>query len=340
MAEQQVLVFISHTSGMRKHPPGASFVAAAEQAINRIPRAKARHMQHFPAADTTPADYSADEVSKADLFVAVIGFDYGSRVRGDTHRSYTQLEFETATRLRIPRLVFLLDPNAAGLQGLTLEGADPAQLAFRRRLEDSATVAYFSSADELDSKVNAAVVHWMSQRSTTTPPAAPRPLPVASSPGLEAVGCLVPIVLAATIGMAVWTGVAASFPPWAPQPACVNAAIKTVKSSAPGFGQTGAVLDIDLTNDTNEVMTVPSASAAIATGRSGQQYTAKQAFGESSWFQDVDVQPGATRRVRLAVEGPAGTDRLTVSVPGVQGLRLPFLACRLTSRPATVSLTD
>lgn len=93
---QQTLVFISHTQSMRTHPAGQFFVDGAEEAVNSVDGAKAFHMRFFPAADEPPAAYSLRQLEKADVFLAVIGFDPGSRVLSDG-RSYTELEFDGAT---------------------------------------------------------------------------------------------------------------------------------------------------------------------------------------------------------------------------------------------------
>src|SRR4029077_9272072 len=148
-------VFLSHTSELRDFPQGRSFVAAAEAAVSRAGDATA-DMAYFPVRDDQPAGYCRDRVRGCDVYVGLIGLRYGSPVCDQQEVSYTELEFDAATEAGLPRLVFLLDEDAAVPipPGRLLDddpGLQAQQRAFRARLQDAGVMAgKFASPEQLE----------------------------------------------------------------------------------------------------------------------------------------------------------------------------------------------
>ena len=148
-------VFLSHTAELREFPAVRSFVAAAEAAVNRVGDA-ATDMAYFTARDNKPAEYCQERVRGCDVYVGLIGLRYGTPVRDQSEVSYTELEFDTAGEAGLPRLMFLLDENAAvPIPPGRLLDADPdrqaQQRAFRAKVLDSGiTAGTFASPEQLE----------------------------------------------------------------------------------------------------------------------------------------------------------------------------------------------
>ncbi|HYB87139.1 MAG TPA: tetratricopeptide repeat protein [Streptosporangiaceae bacterium] len=146
-------VFLSHTSELRQHPPGRSFVAAAEHAVNRAGDA-VLDMAYFTAREDQPAAYCRQQVQSANVYVGIIGFRYGSPVKDQVELSYTELEFQTATQQGLPRLIFLLDEKAVlplPQEFLSDPQYGKRQQAFRGRVRDvGVMVQRVESPDRLE----------------------------------------------------------------------------------------------------------------------------------------------------------------------------------------------
>jgi tetratricopeptide (TPR) repeat protein len=144
-------VFISHTSDMDEFPERRSFVQAALDAVSRAGMTPV-DMRYFAARDGKPADYCRQRVRECDVYVAVIGFRYGSMVPGEAV-SYTELEFDEAGTAALPRLVFLLDEPAGMSAGLADADRDAAE-GFRQRLRSAGLVVRaFTSPAALELEV-------------------------------------------------------------------------------------------------------------------------------------------------------------------------------------------
>jgi uncharacterized protein DUF4062 len=145
------MIFLSHTSELCGSPEGGSFVAAARAAVMRAGHA-ITNMAYFAACDEEPAGLCRRMVSAADVYVGIIGLRYGTSLPGRPEVSFTELEFETATQLGLPRLIFLLRDDGAPppRSRSTLRDRD-RQKAFRSRLQEAGvTVAWIDSPTEFE----------------------------------------------------------------------------------------------------------------------------------------------------------------------------------------------
>src|SRR5580704_4466077 len=187
-------VFLSHTGELRRFPADRSFVAAAEAAVSRAGDA-VTDMAYFPARDDKPASYCQARVRDCDVWAGLIGLRYGSPVRDRREVSYTELEFEAATDAGLPRLVFMLDQDAAlPIPAAQLLDTDPdlqgRQRAFRDRLAAAGIMAAkVASPGELELQLLHALQESRTQ--TTAPGPAgqggpiPAPAEVIITPGVH-----------------------------------------------------------------------------------------------------------------------------------------------------------
>jgi len=174
-------VFVSHTSDMARFPAARSFVAAAVDAVLRTPGFSPVDMAYFAARDEQPAAFCVAQVEACDVYVGVIGLRYGSLVPGGG-LSYTETEFAAATRLGIPRLIFMLDEDVPLPRGFT-DPAGGAVDTFRQRLETAGLIVKrFRTPDGLEAAISQALGQLPKPPAAGVPWMAPPPTAAVDRP--------------------------------------------------------------------------------------------------------------------------------------------------------------
>jgi tetratricopeptide (TPR) repeat protein len=171
-----IRVFLSHTSDMAQFPGDRPFVQAALDAVARARMAPV-DMRYFAARDGMPVDYCRQQVRECDVYVAIVGFRYGSVVEGEAV-SYTESEFLAASSAGLPRLVFLL-AESARVPELTDADIGPVE-RFRERLSGSRLLLReFGSSDSLELEIFHALSELEGRLLGTSPSGVQSPAPMA-----------------------------------------------------------------------------------------------------------------------------------------------------------------
>jgi hypothetical protein len=119
-------------------------------------------MEIFPASSQKQLDFIKHVIDRCDYYVIILGGRYGSMA--STEIGFTELEYEYAISKGIPTLAFL-HAHPERIEASKVEN-DPSKAtklaAFRKRLEESSLVDYWSAPDQLATKVVAAIAQEVS----------------------------------------------------------------------------------------------------------------------------------------------------------------------------------
>ncbi len=127
-------------------------------------------MENLTATDPNALEISLAIADRANVYIGIIGFRYGYVPDGNVI-SVTEAEYNRASELNTPRLIFLMSDQHPVMAGdvETGEGAEKLK-KFRERLEKERVVAFFDSPDDLKAKVIQALLPYCKPREVNDSP--------------------------------------------------------------------------------------------------------------------------------------------------------------------------
>jgi hypothetical protein len=140
-------VYLSHGPDLRMYPVERSFAAAAEAAVARAGHAVIDAV-YFAPQDRPPHDHSALMLARSDVYVGILG-RRSARVMEVPDPEH---EFDCATALHLPRLVFLVEWDPPAERSIRQSVRESTRMeAFRRRVKQAGiTVGSVASPDRLE----------------------------------------------------------------------------------------------------------------------------------------------------------------------------------------------
>lgn len=126
----------------------------AAKAVRHL-QCRAVAMEDYLASDERPLDRCLADVRASNVYVGLFAWRYGF-IPPSHDRSITQLEYEEAGRVGIPRLIFLVD-EAADWSDASRDADSAAISQLRTALQQRHLVSTFRNGDELDARLTAAL---------------------------------------------------------------------------------------------------------------------------------------------------------------------------------------
>ena len=134
------------------------------RAIDLLDDYKCVRMEDFGARDAPSEEVCRTRIAECDVLVGVLGPWYGSVVPG-TQKSYSELEYDVAVELGIPRLMFLsLGDMSIGAASAPTDEDRKRQTLFRDRVSRERQCAYFQKPFDLAIRVQQALYNFTRER--------------------------------------------------------------------------------------------------------------------------------------------------------------------------------
>lgn len=112
-------------------------------------------MEYYVAEDERPLERCLADVGACDLYVGIFAWRYGFIPDGET-LSITELEYQRAVKTKKPRILFIVDEDAAWSPKLMDRDRSHIE-AFHERVKKDRMVSKFSTPDTLEGRLSAAL---------------------------------------------------------------------------------------------------------------------------------------------------------------------------------------
>ncbi|MFZ0750207.1 MAG: DUF4062 domain-containing protein, partial [Pyrinomonadaceae bacterium] len=110
-----------------------------------------------------PSSYSVDQLKNCNLVILILAHRYGTILAGDP-RSITEIEYDTARKLKRPVIPFLIDPRHEWPFVHVDRSSYDLLEKFKKHVQENHTPKQFTSPDHLARLVTEAVVHFVADR--------------------------------------------------------------------------------------------------------------------------------------------------------------------------------
>lgn len=129
-------------------------LATHSQALARAIQENGMTLVEAPRDPQNPVLASVDTLRKAEIFVGIYASRYGDILK-DFELSLTELLYEEALRLQIPRLIYLADPKASwAIEHLHTDFQGALMRIFMDRFpQENPEIHYFDTPQDLTQKV-------------------------------------------------------------------------------------------------------------------------------------------------------------------------------------------
>jgi hypothetical protein len=146
--KQHVPVFVGST-----YEDLIEYREAVHEALHRL-ETIVRGMEYFGSKPGSPKDECLKAVASCRLYIGIFAMRYGS-IDEETGKSMTHLEFEEASRLKLPALIYLIDEEKQPVLPKFVETGDKAERlkALKAELKKKFMVSFFTTPEDLARRV-------------------------------------------------------------------------------------------------------------------------------------------------------------------------------------------